>query len=258
MLGDADTGELLFSYNKSTAVPVASLSKLLSYLLLMEYVDQGKASLTDMVCISDAAEAISLSGDGMIVLKAGSSVPFSELLEGMLIASSNECAVALAEHVCGSEAEFTNQMNRRAYELGFTSARMYNCSGLPSYSEDAIPVKRQNSMSAYHLFKLSGMILRDYPEIQKITSKQLSHLPSLNDYWTANSNPLVFNMEGVTGLKTGSTNRAGYCLVATMPVETEGENHMIVLVLLGAETAEIRGQAAEILLRYAENSCMKE
>ena len=258
VLGDADTGELLFSYNKSTAVPVASLSKLLSYLLLMEYVDQGKASTTDMVCISDAAEAISLSGDGMIVLKAGASVPFSELLEGLLIASSNECAVALAEHVCGSEAEFTDQMNRRASELGLTSARMYNCSGLPSYSEDAIPVKRQNSMSAYHLFQLSGMILQNYPEIQKITSKQLSHLPSLNDYWTANSNPLVFNMEGVTGLKTGSTNRAGYCLVATMPVETEGENHMIVLVLLGAETAEIRGQAAEILLRYARNSCVKE
>ena len=65
-------------------------------------------------------------------------------------------------------------------------------------------------------------------------------------------------LEGITGLKTGSTNRAGYCLVATMPVETEGENHMIVLVLLGAETAEIRGQAAEILLRYARNSCVKE
>lgn len=258
VLGDTVTGELLYSYNKNSAVPVASLSKLLSYLVLMEYVDQGKASLTDMVLISESAEAISLSGDGMIVLKAGTTVPFSELLEGMLIASSNECAVALAEHVCGSEAEFTQQMNERASELRFLSARMYNCSGLPSYSENAVPVKRQNSMSAYHLFQLSGMILRDYPEIQKITSKQLSHLPSLNDYWTANSNPLVFNMEGVTGLKTGSTNRAGYCLVATMPIEEDGEGHMIVLVLLGAETAEIRGQAAEILLRYARGSFSQE
>ncbi len=258
VLGDADTGEVLFSYNKDTSVPVASLSKLLSYLLLMEYVDQGKAALTDMVCISDAAEAISLSGDGMIVLKSGTSVPFSELLEGMLVASSNECAVALAEHVCGSEAKFTDQMNRRASELGLTSAMMYNCSGLPSYSQNAIPVKQQNSMSAYHLFQLSGILLRDHPEVQEITSKQLSHLPSLNDYWTANSNPLVFNMEGVTGLKTGSTNRAGYCLVATMPVEKDGEKHMIALVLLGAETAEIRGQASEILLRYARNRCIED
>ena len=224
----------------------------------MEAVAQGKASLTDTVYISDAAEAISLSGDGMIVLQAGTSAPFSELLEGMLIASSNECAVALAEHICGSEAAFTAQMNSRASELGFSSAKMYNCSGLPSYSDDPIPVKRQNTMSAYHLFQLSGMILRNYPEIQEITTKQLSHMPSLNDYWTANSNPLVFNMEGVTGLKTGSTNRAGYCLVATLPIETEGENHMIVLVLLGAETAEIRGQAAEILLRYARNRVINE
>ena len=258
VLGDADTGELLFSYNRNTALPVASLSKLMSYLLIREAVAQGKASLTDTVYISDAAEAISLSGDGMIVLQSGTSAPFSELLEGMLIASSNECAVALAEHIYGSEAAFTAQMNSRASELGFSSAKMYNCSGLPSYSDDPIPVKRQNTMSAYHLFQLSGMILRNYPEIQEITAKQLSHMPSLNDYWTANSNPLVFNMEGVTGLKTGSTNRAGYCLVATLPIETEGENHMIVLVLLGAETAEIRGQAAEILLRYARNSFVSE
>ena len=254
VIGDSDTGELLFTYNQNAAVPVASLSKLLSYLIIMESVDQGNVSLTDMVKISDAAEAISLSGDGMIVLHAGTSAPFSELMEGMLIASSNECAVALAEHVCGSEAEFTMRMNNRARELGFSSAQMYNCSGLPSYSEESIPIKRQNTMSAFHLFQLAGIILRDYPEIQTITSKQLSHMPSLNDYWTANSNPLVFNMEGVTGLKTGSTNRAGYCLVATMPAEIKGESHMIVLVLLGAETAEIRGQAAEILLRYAQNS----
>ena len=76
-------------------------------------------------------------------------------------------------------------------------------------------------------------------------------MPSLNDYRTANSNPLLFNMSGVTGLKTGSTNKAGYCVAATLPVQKEGETHTLVLILLGAETADLRGQAAEILLRDA-------
>ena len=108
-------------------------------------------------------------------------------------------------------------------------------------------------MSAEDLYRLVKIILERYPEITEITSIPLAHMPSLNDYRTANSNPLLFNMPGVTGLKTGSTNKAGYCIAAVLPVETEGETHPLVLILLGAETADLRGQAAEILLRYARS-----
>ena len=142
-------------------------------------------------------------------------------------------------------------MNSRAQELGLKSTRMYNCSGLPSFSEDSIPVKRQNRMSAEDLYRLVKIIMERYPDITEITSIPLAHMPSLNDYRTANSNPLLFNMSGVTGLKTGSTNKAGYCVAATLPVQKEGETHTLVLILLGAETADLRGQAAEILLRDA-------
>ncbi len=250
-LADAATDEILFRQNTIPSVPVASLSKLLSYLVLREGMDAGEISPSDMVRISENAERLSNSGDGMVKLKAGEEEPFGELLEAMLIASSNESALALAEHLCGNEDAFVDRMNRRAQELGLKSTRMYNCNGLPSFSEESIPVKRQNCMSAEDLYRLVKIILERYPEITEITSIPLAHMPSLNDYRTANSNPLLFNMPGVTGLKTGSTNKAGYCIAATLPVERDGEQHTLVLILLGAETADLRGQAAEILLRYA-------
>ena len=250
-LADSATDEIFFRQNTLPAVPVASLSKLLSYLVLREGMDAGEISAADMVRISENAERLSDSGDGMVKLTAGEEEPFGELLEAMLIASSNESALALAEHLCGREEAFVARMNGRAQELGLKSARMYNCSGLPSYSEDSVPVRRQNRMSSEDIYRLVKIILERYPEITEITSIPLAHMPSLNDYRTANSNPLLFNMPGVTGLKTGSTNKAGYCIAAVLPVETEGETHPLVLILLGAETADLRGQAAEILLRYA-------
>ena len=250
-LADANSGEALFLWNGYSELPVASLTKLLSYYILKEGIAAGEIKASDSVRISDHAYAVSRTQDGIVPMEAGAYVPFSELMDAMLVASSNEAAIALAEHLCGSEAAFVERMNARARELGLYSALMYNCNGLPSYDGGNTPFKRQNRMSAADLFLLTQLILQQYPEITEITSTTLAHMPSLNDYWTANSNPLVYNMTGITGLKTGSTDRAGYCLVATMPVQKDGQTHKVVLVLLGAETAAVRGQAAEILLRYA-------
>ena len=250
-LADANSGEALFLWNGYSELPVASLTKLLSYYILKEGIAAGEIKASDSVRISDHAYAVSRTQDGIVPMEAGAYVPFSELMDAMLVASSNEAAIALAEHLCGSEAAFVERMNARARELGLYSALMYNCNGLPSYDGGNTPFKRQNRMSAADLFLLTQLILQQYPEITEIISTTLAHMPSLNDYWTANSNPLVYNMTGITGLKTGSTDRAGYCLVATMPVQKDGQTHNVVLVLLGAETAAVRGQAAEILLRYA-------
>ena len=253
-LADIDTGEVLFERNSQTAVPCASLSKLLSYVILKEAARAREINENGMVPVSENAQRLSRSGDGMVQLTAGTEVPFQELLEAMLIASSNESALALAEYTCGSEESFVARMRQRAQELGLSTVTMWNCNGLPSFTDDAIPVKRQNLMSAEDLFRLCRHILKNYPEILDITSKQLAHMPHLNDYWTANSNPLVYNMEGVNGLKTGHTNRAGYCVAASMPVGRADGVHTVVLILMGAETAELRGQAAEILLRYAKTA----
>lgn len=252
-LADATSGEVLFLWNGYSDAPVASLSKILSYLVLKEAMDAGEIRSSDMVQISANAETLSLSADGIVPMKAGDYIPMKELIDAMMVASSNEAALALAEHLCGSEEAFVERMNARAKELGLHSTKMFNCNGLPSFSDSSVPVKRQNIMSAADMFLLAQYVLQKYPEITDITSVTMAHMPSLNDYWTANSNPLVFNMKGITGLKTGSTNRAGYCVVATMPVPAGEETHNIILVLLGAETAALRGQAGEILLRYARS-----
>lgn len=252
LVGDADTGEVLFSHNRAYRYPIASVSKLMSYLLLAEDIEAGEFGAQDEVTISTKAARLSWSADGVVSLSPGDKIPVDELMQAMMLASSNECALALAEYAAGSEEDFVARMNERAAELGLLSARFYTPHGLPSYSESGLPGKRQNCMSAMDLFRLSSYLLEKAPQVTEMTSQQFVHLDKLG-FTTANSNPLVFNMAGVNGLKTGSTNRAGYCVVATLPVTVDGETHTIVAVVLGAETAELRGQAGEILLRYARD-----
>ena len=252
VVGDADTGVMLCGSEMYTAAPVASISKLMTYLLTMEAIQRGAFKTEDTVTVSSSVAAVAQSGDGIIYLEEGQEVPVQELLEAMLIASSNESSVALAELTAGSEAAFVKIMNERAAELGLSSAKFYTSNGLPVYTDDTIPAKLQNVMSPYELFRLCAYVLKSQPQITGITSKTYVSLPAMK-YASANSNPLVFNLPGITGLKTGSTARAGYCLAASMPVTVKGETHTIVLVLLGAETASERGQMSEILLRFAES-----
>ena len=254
VLGDADTGEILFYRDGRRSFPIASVSKLMSWLLISEAAARGEIGMNDIVRITEEAERISDGPDGTYALrfKAGSYAPLRELVEVMLLASSNEAAVTLAAHTAGSSDAFVERMNARAKELGLSTARFYTPNGLPSYSSSAVSAKRQNSMSAMDLFALCSYLLANERDILSITSRQLGSMKTLN-YSTYNTNPMVFNVPGVTGLKTGSTNRAGYCLTVSMPVTRGGETHDVVLVLLGAETATLCNQAAEILLRWARD-----
>ena len=250
LLADADTGAVLYGFNDDDVVPIASITKLMSYLLLAEGAEQGEISFSDSVRVSERAAALSRGADAMVTLGEGQAYPFRELLSTMLLASSNECALALAEHLAGSEEAFVARMNQRAGELGMDSACFYNPHGLPLYLPQAISAKVQNCMSARDLFTLCRILLQEHPEITEITRQQFAHMPSLS-FTTANSNLLVFNLEGCSGLKTGSTNKAGFCLVATLPVTVGSETHTAVAIVLGSESPEDRNQAAEILLRYA-------
>jgi D-alanyl-D-alanine carboxypeptidase (penicillin-binding protein 5/6) len=253
LLGDADTGEILYMSNAVDPVPIASISKLMTYLLLAEADRAGTIRFYDQVPISAKAAALSQGADAMVKLTEGSSVPARELLQAMLLASSNESALAMAEYAAGSEEEFVERMNRRAGELGMETARFYNPHGLPVYLPQALTAKVQNRMSAQDLFLLCQAILNECPEITKITRERYGYLPTLQ-YNTANSNAVVFNLEGCNGLKTGSTNKAGSCLAATLPITVDGETHTAVAIVLGAESADARNQATEILLRYAEQT----
>ena len=252
VLGDADTGEILYYKDGRRALPIASLSKLMTYLLLCEAAERGEISFSSGVLITEESDRIARSADGMISMTAGTTVPFTELLQGMLLASSNEAAASLAAYAAGTSEAFVEQMNSRAHELGWASARFYTPHGLPLYAGGAIPAKRQNEMSAMDLFKLCAYLLKNESRITDITSLQYANLPTLK-YSTFNTNTLVYNVPGVTGLKTGSTDRAGKCVAVSLPITRDGETHNIVLVLLGAESTALRDQAGEILLRWAQD-----
>lgn len=241
LVGDASSGEIIRSYRAFNSCPVASTSKLLSCLLIAEAMERGELAMTDTVVISENVEKLSNSEDGIIRMEAGKAVPVSELLTAMIIASSNESAVALAERLAGSEENFVAMMRQRAAELGLNSAVIYNCSGLPQVSDDVFEAKRQNSMNAKDLFTLASLIYREHPEILEISSLCYARMEAL-DYTSANSNALVFNVPGVTGLKTGSTKASGQCLVAC---SAEGK----IVIVLGAEDSAIRNRTAELLMR---------
>ena len=252
LLADADTGEILFARDALRPLPIASLSKLMTYLLLYEAQQRGELSFSDAVTITEESDLITRSADGMISMSAGAQVPMQELIDGMLLASSNEAAASLASHAAGSTEAFVERMNERAKKLGLPSARFYSPHGLPVYTASAVTAKRQNMMSAYDMYRLCAYLLENCPELTGITSRQYSTMKTLK-YSTSNTNTLVFNLSGVTGLKTGSTNRAGNCIAVSMSVTQGSETHNIVLVVLGAETAALRGQVAEILLRWTKD-----
>ena len=249
LLGDCDTGEILFSFGRLRPVPIASLSKLMTYLLVAEAEKRGEISFEDTVIVSHEAAVISHSpSEGTIWVNEGLEVPMEEVLNALLIASSNESAVMLAQHVCGTTEAFVERMNERASELGLRYAKFYNPNGLPVYRGGAVSAKTQNRMSASDMFTLVSYILENYPEITEITSLQYCEMPTM-EYKQYNTNHSLFNLEGVTGLKTGFTNKAGSCVVTVLPVERDGEKHNMVAIILGGETSSERNRAADILLR---------
>ena len=252
LVGDATTGLVFTAWEPMLSVPIASTSKLMSFTVIMDAVADGEISLDDTVAITEEAAALSRTQDGMIHMEAGWSSNVPDLLYGMLLRSSNECTLALAIHTAGSEAAFVDRMNRKARALALSDgAVFYNCSGLPIYTDNLAATKIQNRMSANDMFLLVSYMLRTYPEVTRITSAESAVLQSLNTT-VYNSNPLLYNLPGVVGLKTGTTNMSGACLVAALETEDqEGRPHMLVSVEFGAEDSTMRATLSEELLRYA-------
>lgn len=250
LVGDATTGDIYYEYQSDTSYPIASTSKLMTYLLAMDAISAGQISLDEQVTISDAVQLLSASGDGVIPLEAGTQIPVRELLLGILLPSSNECALCLAEAIAGSEEAFVQMMNQKALEIGLSQAVFFNSHGLPSYTEDPIPSKRQNRMSAKDMFRLTSYLLSVYPQITDTTSLRYATLDSLS-IEVRNTNPLLYNLPEVTGLKTGTTNRAGACLVTSLTVDDGIMPHDLVVIVLGTEDSIERGRVSGLLARYA-------
>lgn len=253
LVGDATTGEYYYQYQSDISYPIASTSKLMTCLLAMEAIAAGELALEEMVPVSDAVALLSTSGDGVIPLEAGGEISVQELLVGALLPSSNECALCLAEAMAGSEEAFVGIMNEKAQDLGLSQTVFYNSNGLPVYTEDFIPSKRQNRMSAEDMFRLVSYLLKVYPQVTEITSLESATLESLG-LEVRNTNPLLYNMPEATGLKTGTTNKAGACLVTSLTTGDGAMEHDLVVIVLGSEDSIERGRVSGLLARYALNA----
>ena len=250
LVGDATTGEIYYRYQSDAPYPIASTSKLMTCLLAMDAISAGQITPGELVTVSDAVSALAASADGVIPLEAGAQITVQELLLGALLPSSNECALGLAEAIAGSEEAFVGMMNQKALDLGLSQAIFYNSNGLPSYTEDPIPSKRQNRMSAEDMFRLVSYLLKVYPQITDLTSLEDATLASL-DLEVRNTNPLLRNMPEVTGLKTGTTNKAGACLVTSLAADDGVMEHDLIVIVLGTEDSIERGRVSGLLARYA-------
>ena len=236
VLMERATGTLLFEKNAHEALPPASVTKVMTMLLVLEALDEGRIGWDDTVTASEAAAA---KGGSQIYLEPGEGLPLREMLKSVAVASANDCACALAEHVAGSEAAFVDRMNRRAAELGMADTHFVNCTGL-----DDGPDADTHRTSAHDIALMSRALLA-HDEIRDYTTIWMD---SVRDgrFGLANTNKLIRFYPGATGLKTGYTSRAGYCLSASAE---RGGVEYIAVVLDCASSAE-RFSDAKALLDY--------
>ncbi len=217
----------------------------------MDALNEGSVTTNDRVTISANAASLSRTADGVITMDPGEKANLLELLYALLLPSSNESALALAEHVAGSEEAFVERMNEKARKLGLSEATyFYNCNGLPKFTDSVAASKIQNHMSARDMFIMVSALLEQYPQVLEITSTKEKELTSFNRV-VKNTNALLYNMPGVVGLKTGTTNASGASLVSAAKMEdTKGNPHIIVAIEFGAEDGASRNTLSQLILRY--------
>ena len=237
LLMDAATGTVLYEKNAHEALPPASVTKIMTMLLIMEAIDSGKIRWEDTVTASEAAAA---KGGSQIYLKVGETMSVSDMVKSIAVSSANDCACAMAEHIAGSEEAFVAQMNQRAAELGMQDTHFVNCTGLDD-GENA----GQHRTSAHDIALMSRQLLKDHPNIKKFTTIWMDTIRN-GTFGLSNTNKLVRFYQGATGLKTGFTSGAGYCLSAS----AQREGMELIAVVMGADTSASRNAACKQLLDY--------
>lgn len=232
VLMEKETGTVLFQQNAHDKLEPASVTKIMTLLLVMEAIDDGRLALTDMISVS--AHAASMGGS-QVFLKEGEQMSADDMLKSVAVVSGNDAAVALAEHLAGSEEAFVERMNQRARELGMDDTTFLNCTGLPAAG---------HLTSAWDIALMSRELIK-HPAIRDYTTIWMD---SIRDgaFQLANTNKLVRFYEGATGLKTGSTDSALYCLSAT----AERDGMELIAVVLKAPSSEKRFESAKSLLNF--------
>ncbi|MBQ3527462.1 MAG: D-alanyl-D-alanine carboxypeptidase [Clostridia bacterium] len=235
VLMDVGTGTVLYAKNPDEALPPASVTKVMTLLLVMEHIDSGKMKLSDMVPISEYAASM---GGSQVFLEPGEDISCEDLLKSVVISSANDGAVAFAEAVAGSEEAFVKRMNERAGELGMKSTRFENATGLDDDTKD-------HKMSALDIALVSRELILNHPDILKYSSIWMDSIRN-GEFGLSNTNRLIRFYKGATGLKTGSTAKAGFCISAT----AKRDGMHLIAVIMGAKTRDERNNAAKKLLDH--------
>ncbi|MDD3164614.1 MAG: D-alanyl-D-alanine carboxypeptidase [Oscillospiraceae bacterium] len=236
ILMDAATGEILYELDDHVRLVPASVTKIMTLLLVMEALDSRRITWDDTVTASAAAAG---KGGSQVYLEEGEQMPLREMVKCVVVSSANDCATALAEHVYGSEAVFVEKMNERAAQLGMADTHFVNCTGL-----DDDPDAAEHLTSAYDIALMSRELLK-HDEIRAYTTIWMDTVRG-GAFGLSNTNKLVRFYDGTTGLKTGFTRAAGYCMSAT----AERGGLELIAVVLHCATSTDRFQSAKALLDY--------
>ena len=233
LLMEKETGQVLFAQNEHEKLEPASVTKIMTLLLTMEAIERGELHYEDMVTVS--ANAASMGGS-QVYLSEGEQITVEELLKAVCVASGNDAAVALAEEVSGVTELFVQQMNNRAKELGMADTCFLNPTGLPAEG---------HVTSAYDIALMSRELILNHPDLRRFTTIWMDTIRN-GSFSLSNTNKLIRFYDGATGLKTGSTDAAGYCISAT----AERGGMELIAVVLGGETSQQRFEDAKTLLNY--------
>lgn len=239
VLMEASTGKIIFEKNKDEKVAVASMTKMVAQILILEAIEKGEIKWTDKVTASSNASSM---GGSQIFLSTGEVLTVEEMMKGISMASANDATVAMAEFLKGTEIDFVKEMNKKVKALGLKNTQFKNCTGLD---------EEGHYSSAYDMAVIAKELLK-HEEILKFSSKYEDYLrvDTPNKFWLVNTNKLVRFYEGADGLKTGHTDAAKYCLAAT----AKKSDMRLIAIVLGEEVSKVRNSETMSLLDYGFNT----
>ena len=232
-----ENGQVLFEKNARDRREPASVTKVMTLLLIMEAIDAGQIGWNDTVTASETAAA---KGGSQVYLKVGETMTVDEMVKSIAVSSANDCACAMAELLAGSESAFVEKMNQRAMELGMNDTHFVNCTGL-----DDDPSASEHKTSAHDIAIMSRELLTNHPDVKKYTTIWMDSVRN-GTFGLSNTNKLVRFYSGATGLKTGFTHSAGYCLSAS----AQRDGLELIAVVMGCETSQDRFNACRGMLDY--------
>ncbi len=235
ILIEAETGTVLYEKDADMPLPPASVTKVMTMLLVMEAIDSGKITPTDMVSVSENAANM---GGSQVYLEPGEQMSVHEMLKCVVVSSANDACVALAEYIAGSEEAFVAQMNARARELGMTHTNFENTNGLDDTTQNHV-------ISARDIATMSAELITKHPKILEYSSIWMDSIRG-GEFGLTNTNRLIRFYSGANGLKTGSTSKAKFCISAS----AKRNGMQLICVVMGASTRDTRNETAKKLFDY--------